>query len=157
MLSSDPERYPIEPGIVPLVFALRGLRVFEPCWSCEGHDATACDLEGAIPYGGQPAEALDQIVDLQHRGAPPLAGGSVRGPLGHDVIELVDRHPRERGLAVHGLERIAIVDFDVHRSNGTEAIFRGVEGVWFASIHQSFLFPDGGEGNGASAKNILNI
>jgi len=59
--------------------------------------------------------------------------------------------------AVHGLERIAIVDFDVHRGNGTEAIFRGVEGVLFASIHQSFLFPDGGEGNGASAKNILNI
>jgi hypothetical protein len=38
MLSSDPEHHPIEAGILPLVFALRCLRVYEPCWSCEGHD-----------------------------------------------------------------------------------------------------------------------
>lgn len=36
-LSIDPDRYPIESGILPLVFAMKRLRVFEPCWSCEGH------------------------------------------------------------------------------------------------------------------------
>jgi hypothetical protein len=36
-LSTDPDRYPIESGILPLVFAMKRLRVFEPCWSCEGH------------------------------------------------------------------------------------------------------------------------
>ena len=36
-LSSEPDRYPIEPAILPLVFALKRSRVFEPCWSCEGH------------------------------------------------------------------------------------------------------------------------
>lgn len=36
-MSSDPEEHPVEPGIAPLVLALYGLRVVEPCWSCEGH------------------------------------------------------------------------------------------------------------------------
>ena len=37
LLSSDPEVFPIEPNIVPLVFALARLKVCPPCWSCEGH------------------------------------------------------------------------------------------------------------------------
>ncbi len=36
-LSSDPEKFPIEEGIVPLVFALNDLAIGSPCWSCEGH------------------------------------------------------------------------------------------------------------------------
>ena len=35
-----------------------------------------------------------------------------------------------------GLERVAIVDFDVHHGNGTEAIFRGDDTVFFVSLHQ---------------------
>ncbi|MCG8360505.1 MAG: hypothetical protein MI920_33495 [Kiloniellales bacterium] len=37
-LSSDPEKHPIEDRIAPLVFVLKQLAVFEPCWSCEGHN-----------------------------------------------------------------------------------------------------------------------
>ncbi len=36
-LSSDPKNYPLEPKIAPLVYELKLLQVFEPCWSCEGH------------------------------------------------------------------------------------------------------------------------
>jgi len=36
-MSSDPERFPIEAKIAPLVFALYATRVCRPCWSCEGH------------------------------------------------------------------------------------------------------------------------
>lgn len=36
-LSSDPERYPVEAKVVPLVYELRKTRVLQPCWSCEGH------------------------------------------------------------------------------------------------------------------------
>ncbi len=36
-MSSDPDNHPVEQGIAPLVFALNGIRVVEPCWSCEGH------------------------------------------------------------------------------------------------------------------------
>ncbi len=36
-LSSDPDKYPVEPGIMPLVFEMKRLDMFRPCWSCEGH------------------------------------------------------------------------------------------------------------------------
>ena len=37
MMSGEPEKFPIEAGIVPLVYALYSLRLVTPCWSCEGH------------------------------------------------------------------------------------------------------------------------
>lgn len=36
-LTSDPEKYPIEPLIVPLVYAFKTTGICTPCWSCEGH------------------------------------------------------------------------------------------------------------------------
>jgi hypothetical protein len=37
-LSSEPELYPIEKGVLPLVFELNCLEVCRPFWSCEGHE-----------------------------------------------------------------------------------------------------------------------
>ena len=36
-LSSEGKRSPVEPLVAPLVFELKKLGVFHPCWSCEGH------------------------------------------------------------------------------------------------------------------------
>ncbi len=36
-LSSDPQSHPIEPAADPLVYEMRRLGMFRPCWSCEGH------------------------------------------------------------------------------------------------------------------------
>lgn len=56
---------------------------------------------------------------------------------------------------VHGLDRIAIIDWDVHHGNGTQDIFWQDDSVLFISLHQDNLFPldwgkvgDSGEGNG---------
>ena len=38
-LSDDPDRHPIEPAIAPLVFEMKRTGFFDPCWSCEGHNA----------------------------------------------------------------------------------------------------------------------
>jgi hypothetical protein len=38
VLSSDPDKHPIEGRIAPLVYELKRLGVFHPCWSCEGHN-----------------------------------------------------------------------------------------------------------------------
>lgn len=43
-LSSDPELHPIETAVVPLVYEMRRLGMFRPCWSCEGH----LDPKGAL-------------------------------------------------------------------------------------------------------------
>ncbi|MDX6442450.1 MAG: hypothetical protein QOE43_2179 [Gaiellaceae bacterium] len=55
-----------------------------------------------------------------------------------------------------GLERIAIVDYDVHHGNGTDAIFRDDDSVLFVSLHQWPFYPGSG-GPDDQAKTTLNI
>ncbi len=38
ILSSDPAKHPLEDRIAPLVYELKRLEAFHPCWSCEGHN-----------------------------------------------------------------------------------------------------------------------
>ena len=45
MMSSDPEEFPIEAAIVPLVYAFNSLRLTPPCWSCEGHYNKSGELD----------------------------------------------------------------------------------------------------------------
>ena len=55
-----------------------------------------------------------------------------------------------------GLERVAIVDFDVHHGNGTEATFRDDDSVLVVSLHQWPFYPGTG-GPGTSDETTLNI
>jgi acetoin utilization deacetylase AcuC-like enzyme len=55
-----------------------------------------------------------------------------------------------------GHERVAIVDFDVHHGNGTEAIFRDDPSVLFVSLHQWPFYPGTG-GPGTSDEHTLNV
>ena len=55
-----------------------------------------------------------------------------------------------------GVERVAIVDFDVHHGNGTEALFRGDPSVLFVSLHQWPFWPGSG-GPGTSDEHTLNV
>ena len=57
--------------------------------------------------------------------------------------------------AVYQLERVAIVDFDVHHGNGTEDIFRGDPNVMFCSTFQHPFYPHSGAD--ADADNIVNV
>ena len=59
-------------------------------------------------------------------------------------------------LAVHGLKRVAIADFDVHHGNGTQAIFERDPRVLLVSSHQSPLYPGSGHENERGAGNIVN-
>jgi acetoin utilization deacetylase AcuC-like enzyme len=55
-----------------------------------------------------------------------------------------------------GIERVAIVDWDVHHGNGTEAIFRGDDSVLVVSLHQWPFYPGTG-GPGTSDATTLNV
>jgi acetoin utilization deacetylase AcuC-like enzyme len=55
-----------------------------------------------------------------------------------------------------GLERVAIVDFDVHHGNGTEAIFAEDDGVLFVSLHQWPFYPGSG-GPDDQRETTLNV
>jgi acetoin utilization deacetylase AcuC-like enzyme len=49
-----------------------------------------------------------------------------------------------RALQNDGVERVAIVDFDVHHGNGTQDIFWEDDSVLYASLHQAGIFPGTG-------------
>jgi len=55
-----------------------------------------------------------------------------------------------------GLRRVAIIDFDVHHGNGTQAAFEHDPTVFFASIHQSPLYPGTGDPSETGLGNIAN-
>ncbi|KQR32337.1 UNVERIFIED_ORG: acetoin utilization deacetylase AcuC-like enzyme [Agrobacterium larrymoorei] len=54
---------------------------------------------------------------------------------------------------VHGAERVAIVDWDVHHGNGTQDIFWNDTSVLFCSTHQMPLYPWSGDKNETGVKN----
>lgn len=58
-------------------------------------------------------------------------------------------------LSRYGLERIAIIDFDVHHGNGTEEAFAGDERVLMCSFFQHPFFPNSGFEHPAS--NMVNV
>ena len=55
-----------------------------------------------------------------------------------------------------GLERVAIVDYDVHHGNGTEAIFRDDDSVLYVSLHQWPFYPGSG-GPDDQAETTVNV
>lgn len=72
-------------------------------------------------------------------------------------IAIAARHAQR----VRGLERVAIVDWDVHHGNGTQEIFYADGSALFASVHQWPLFPGTGRSNergqGAGEGTTLNF
>ncbi len=61
-------------------------------------------------------------------------------------------HARE----AHGLARAAVVDFDVHHGNGTEAAFDRDGSYFYASTHQMPLYPGTGHSTDRGVGNIVN-
>jgi len=63
----------------------------------------------------------------------------------------------EQARAVHGLSRVAVMDFDVHHGNGTQAMFWDDGDLFYASTHQMPLYPGtGSETERGRADNIVN-
>jgi len=60
-------------------------------------------------------------------------------------------------LATQDIQRVAILDFDVHHGNGTQAIFEQKPEVMYISSHQSPLYPGTGHAHETGCGNILNL
>ena len=66
-----------------------------------------------------------------------------------------------RALAASGLDRVAIVDFDVHHGNGTQDMFWTEGGVQYVSLHRDRYYPGTGAadetGEGAGKGTTINV
>jgi acetoin utilization deacetylase AcuC-like enzyme len=69
-----------------------------------------------------------------------------------DSVAIAARYAQQ----AHGMGRVAIVDWDVHHGNGTQAIFWSDPCVLYASTHQMPLFPGTGAQSETGAGNIFN-
>ncbi|MEE2760102.1 MAG: histone deacetylase family protein [Pseudomonadota bacterium] len=58
---------------------------------------------------------------------------------------------------VHGMERIAVVDFDVHHGNGTQHSFENDATLFYASSHQWPAYPGTGAVSESGVGNIVNV
>jgi acetoin utilization deacetylase AcuC-like enzyme len=63
----------------------------------------------------------------------------------------------QRVRQVHGLERVAIIDFDVHHGNGTQAICENNPHLFYASTHQAPLYPGTGAQSETGVGNVVNM
>ncbi len=70
------------------------------------------------------------------------------------TVAIAAKHARQR----HGLDRVAVVDFDVHHGNGTQDLLWSEAGALFVSSHQMPLWPGTGRpGERGAHDNVLNV
>ena len=132
-------------------------------WSQIDPDTVMCPETGeaTLRAVGAVIEAVDGVIS----GTFDNAFCAVRPP-GHHAepnhgmgfcffnnAAIAARHAQQ----AHGLERVAIVDFDVHHGNGTQAAFRGDKNVFFASSHQYPFYPGTGAIDEVGVGNIVNV
>ncbi len=112
------------------------------------------------------AGAVVRAVDLVMEGGAQNAFCAVRPP-GHHAepatamgfclfnnIAIGALHAR----AAHGCERVAVMDFDVHHGNGTQAVFESDASLFYASTHQYPLYPGTGAARETGiAENVVNV
>jgi acetoin utilization deacetylase AcuC-like enzyme len=115
--------------------------------------ASETSWEAAALAAGVALEAVDRggFALVRPPGHHALSGRAMGFCLVNNVA-VAARYARSE----LGLDRVAIVDFDVHHGNGTEAIFRGDDSVFFASLHQWPFYPGSG-GPGTSDATTLNV
>jgi acetoin utilization deacetylase AcuC-like enzyme len=123
-------------------------------------DTAICEesYEVAMEASGAVLNAVDAVM----AGTVSSAFCAVRPPGHHATatrgmgfcifnhIAIAARHLQ----VVHGLKRIAIIDWDVHHGNGTESIFLEDPNVLYVSLHEQGMYPytgpesQGGHGSG---------
>jgi acetoin utilization deacetylase AcuC-like enzyme len=129
-------------------------------------DADTAMSAGSAEAASRAAGAAVLGVDLVMRGAVGNAFAAVRPP-GHHAeparpmgfclfnnAGIAAQHAR----VAYGLKRVAVVDFDVHHGNGTQALFAQNPELFYASSHQSPFYPGtGDEWDRGIANNIVNV
>jgi acetoin utilization deacetylase AcuC-like enzyme len=117
--------------------------------------------EAALRAAGGAIAAVDAVMRGEVKNAfvamrPPGHHATRDSPMGFCFFNnaaIAALHAR----AIHGAERVAIVDFDVHHGNGVQEIFWSEPNVLYTSTHQMPLYPGTGAVSETGAHdNIVN-
>jgi len=121
--------------------------------------------EAAVRAAGGAAALVDALLS----GEAPTGVSALRPPghhaeraraMGFCFFNSVAVAAR-RATRAHGVERVLVLDWDVHHGNGTNDIFHADDDVLFVSIHQSPLYPGTGPstdvGSGAGEGWTVNL
>ena len=126
---------------------------------------SAKSYEAALKAAGAPLTAIDAIMQGEVRNAYCL----VRPPGHHAVAESAMGFCLFNNVAVaaryaidkYGLERVMIIDFDVHHGNGTQEMFYDDPRVLYFSTHQAPFYPGTGlsdeRGEGKAEGTTINV
>ncbi|MEP2830100.1 histone deacetylase family protein [Parvibaculum sp.] len=117
-------------------------------------------LEAAYRAAGAVVHAVDEVMAGSARNGfcavrPPGHHAEPETAMGFCLfnnIAIGALHARE----VHGCERVAVLDFDVHHGNGTQAAFEIDPSLLYISTHQWPLYPGTGRASEHGLGNIYN-
>jgi acetoin utilization deacetylase AcuC-like enzyme len=131
-----------------------GLSRLDPdTWMSPGSLAAASRAAGGVVAAaravaaGEIQRAFCAVRPPGHHAGPDFAMGFCL----YSNIAVAARAAQQAGLA-----RVAVVDFDVHHGNGTQAAFAADPTLFFASVHQSPLYPGTGDPRDTGIGNIVN-
>ncbi len=116
--------------------------------------------DAALRAAGALVAATDAVMGGEARNAfcavrPPGHHAEPMRPMGFCLfnnVVVAARHARAR----YGIRKVAVMDFDVHHGNGTETQAMADADLFYASTHQSPLYPGSGTHNHADHPNIVN-
>ena len=117
--------------------------------------------EAALRAAGACVAAVDAVMAGEAQNAfcavrPPGHHAEPHHAMGFCLfnnVAIAAQHARK----AHGVARVAVVDFDVHHGNGTQAAFEDDASLFYASTHQMPLYPGTGSASERGVGNIVNV